>query len=229
MAFLRSALFTLLFYVGSAPIVIIGSLLMLVWKPAVRGTGKVWSGWFRLLATHVLGIRIVVRGEVPNRPVIVAAKHQSAFETMLVLDLFDFPAVVLKAELMRVPFWGAIAHRHGAIPVEREAGAAALRKMLRAAEAGIAANRPVFIFPEGSRVPVGEAPPLKPGVAGLYKMLKLPVIPLALDSGRLWPRRSFVKRPGTITLSFGEEIPAGLPRAEAEARIHAAINRDPAA
>ena len=76
---------------------------------------------------------------------------------------------------------------------------------------------------------VGETPPLKPGVAGLYKMLKLPVVPMMIDSGRLWPRNSFVKHPGTITMAFGDEIPAGLPRAEAEARIHAAINSDPTA
>ncbi|MCA3254348.1 MAG: 1-acyl-sn-glycerol-3-phosphate acyltransferase [Alphaproteobacteria bacterium] len=229
MAFLRSTLFALLFYLGSVPIVGIGALLTLVWRPAARLTGRIWSGWFRLLATHVVGIRIVVRGEIPNRPVIVAAKHESAFETMLVLSLFDHPAVVLKAELMRIPAWGAIARRHGAIPVDREASTAAMRTMLRAAEAGIAEGRPVFIFPEGSRIPVGEQPPLKPGVAGLYKMLKRPVVPLALDTGRLWPKHGWTKYPGTVTLAFGEEIPAGLPRAEVEARIHAAINRDPTA
>lgn len=228
MAFVRSLLFTLLFYVGSVPIVVLGALLGTLWRPAVRGTGRVWAGYFHLLSRRVLGIRLVVTGVVPDRPVIVAAKHQSAYETLVMLWLFDFPAVVLKAELMRIPFWGWLARRHGAIPVERDGSTKAMRSMLRTAEAAIAAGRPVLIFPEGSRVAVGTAPSLKPGVAGLYKMLKLPVVPLALDSGRLWPRRSFVKHPGTIRFAFGEEIPAGLPRAEAEARIHAAINKPPA-
>jgi 1-acyl-sn-glycerol-3-phosphate acyltransferase len=223
-ALLRSLLFTLLFYGGSAIIVPLGALLGTVWSPAIRGTGKLWSIWFWMLLP-VLGIRVVVRGQVPQHAVIVAAKHQSAFETIATLYLWDNPAVVLKAELMRIPFWGYIARRHGAIPVEREASTKAMRTMMRAAERAIAADRPIVIFPEGSRMPVGEAPPLKPGVAGLYKMLKLPIVPLALDSGKVWPRRSFVKRPGTITLDFGAEIPAGLDRKEVEARLHAAINR----
>jgi 1-acyl-sn-glycerol-3-phosphate acyltransferase len=82
----------------------------------------------------------------------------------------------------------------------------------------------VLIFPEGTRVAPGEQPPLQPGFAGLYKQLGLPVVPVALDSGRLWPRNSFVKRPGIVTVRFGEPIPPGLPRAEIEAKVHAAIN-----
>lgn len=227
MAFVRSLLFAFFFYLGSVPIVVIGAAIGVFWKPAIRGTGRVWARFFLLVSRLVLGIRLVVKGEVPNRPVIVAAKHQSAYETLVLLALFDFPAVVLKAELMRIPFWGWIARKHGAIPVERDGSAKALRTMLRSADTAVAEGRPIVIFPEGSRVAVGTAPPLKPGVAGLYKMLKLPVVPMALDSGRLWPRRSFVKYPGTVTFAFGEEIPAGLPRAEAEARIHEAINRTP--
>lgn len=228
MAVLRSVLFTVLFYLGSAPIVILGAIASLVFPGAIKGTARMWSGYFRTLLP-VLGIRVVVKGEVPQHAVIVASKHQSAFETIATLYLWRDPAVVLKAELMRIPFWGYIARRHGAIPVERDASTKAMRTMMRAAEDAIAADRPIVIFPEGSRMAPGEAPPLKPGVAGLYKLLKLPVVPLALDSGRLWPRRSFVKRSGTITLSFGEPIPAGLDRRDFEARLHAAINRDPTA
>ena len=120
--------------------------------------------------------------------------------------------------------------RYGAIPVDRAGGAAALRRMMRAAEAAIAEGRPIVIFPEGTRVPPGERPPLQPGFAGLYRALRLPVVPVALDSGRLWPRRRFVKRPGIVTMRFGEPIPPGLPRAEIEAAVHAAINAlEPAA
>ena len=224
MAVLRSTLFSILFYLGSAVIVPLGAVLSLIWEPAIAGTARLWARWFWFLLP-VLGIRVVVRGEIPQHAVIIASKHQSAFETIATLYLWEHPAVVLKAELMRIPFWGYLARRHGSIPVERDASTKAMRTMMRAAEVAIARDRPIIIFPEGSRVPVGTAPPLKPGVAGLYKMLKLPVVPLALDSGKLWPRGAFVKRPGTITLDFGETIPAGLDRKEAEARIHAAINK----
>ena len=224
MAFIRSTLFALLFYLGSLVIVPIGAILSLFWEPAIHGTARLWARYFWMLLP-VLGIRVVVRGQVPQHAVIIAAKHQSAFETIATLYLWNSPAVVLKAELMRIPFWGYLARRHGSIPVEREASTKAMRTMMRAAEVAIAQNRPIIIFPEGSRVPVGTETPLKPGVAGLYKMLKLPVVPVALDSGKVWPRKAFVKRPGTITIDFGEVIPAGLDRKEVEARIHAAINK----
>ena len=224
MALIRSTLFALLFYVGSAIIVPLGAILSLVWEPAIHGTARLWAHLFWWLLP-VLGIRVVVRGTIPQHAVIVASKHQSAFETIASLHLWDRPAVVLKAELMRIPFWGYLARRHGSIPVERDASTKAMRTMMRAAEVAIAENRPILIFPEGSRIAVGQAPPLKPGVSGLYKLLKLPVVPLALDSGKIWPRGAFVKRSGTITLVFGETIPPGLDRKEAEARIHAAINR----
>ncbi|MFC3711654.1 lysophospholipid acyltransferase family protein [Sphingoaurantiacus capsulatus] len=224
MNMLRSILFAILFYLGSAIIVPVGAVIGVFWAPAIRATGRWWSTWFRMLLP-VLGIRVVIRGEIPQHSVIIAAKHQSAFETIATLYLWDFPAVVLKAELMRIPFWGYVAQRHGSIPVERDASTKAMRTMMRAAEAAMAQGRPIIIFPEGSRMPVGEAPPLKPGVSGLYKMLKLPVVPIALDSGKVWPRNAFVKRPGTITIDVGETIPAGLDRKEFEARLHAAINK----
>jgi 1-acyl-sn-glycerol-3-phosphate acyltransferase len=146
------------------------------------------------------------------------------YETLEYLLLLDNPAVVVKRELADVPLWGAIARKQGVIPVDRTGSAQALRVMLRAARAAVAARRPIVIFPEGTRVAPGEQPPLRAGFAGLYRALDLPVIPVALDSARVSPRRSFVKRPGAVTFRFGDPIPPGLPRAEAEARVHAAIN-----
>jgi 1-acyl-sn-glycerol-3-phosphate acyltransferase len=165
-----------------------------------------------------------MEGDLPKGPVLVAAKHQSMFETIEMLLLLDEPAVVLKRELADLPGWGFVARRYGVIPVDRDGGAAALRRMLKAARDALAQGRPIVIFPEGTRVYPGEHPPLQPGFAGLYSALKLPVIPVALDSGRLWPRRGFVKRAGTVTFRFGEPIPAGLRRQEIEQRVHAAIN-----
>jgi 1-acyl-sn-glycerol-3-phosphate acyltransferase len=183
-----------------------------------------WARWHRLCARWLVGVRTQIVGTLPAEPVIVASKHQSMFETVEFLILLERPAVVLKRELADLPGWGRVARRYGVIPVDRDGGAVALRRMLKAAREAVAAGRPVMIFPEGTRVLPGEQPELQPGFAGLYKMLALPVVPIALDSGRVWPRRSFVKFPGRVTMKVGETIPPGLPRKEIEARVHAAIN-----
>jgi 1-acyl-sn-glycerol-3-phosphate acyltransferase len=130
----------------------------------------------------------------------------------------------MKRELSDIPLWGWVARRYGIIPVDREGGAGALRRMMRAAEGAIAEGRPLIIFPEGTRVAPGEQPPLQPGFAGLYRALKLPVVPLAVDSGRLWPRGKFLKRPGIVTFRFAPPIAPGLKREEIESRVHEAIN-----
>ena len=127
-------------------------------------------------------------------------------------------------ELVVMVGWGYAARANGVIPVDREAGAAAMRRMIAAARAAKTSNRPVVLFPEGTRVPHGERPALRAGLAGLYKVLDLPVIPIALDSGKVWPRGGLIRKPGVVTMKVGETIPAGLPREEIEARVHAAIN-----
>jgi 1-acyl-sn-glycerol-3-phosphate acyltransferase len=146
------------------------------------------------------------------------------FETIEMLLILDHPTVVMKRQLTDIPGWGWVARRYGVIPVDREGGAAALRRMLRAAQASIAQGRPIMIFPEGTRVLPGEKPPLQPGFAGLYKSLGVPVVPIALDSGRIWPRGRFVKRPGVVTMRVGAQIPPGLKRDAVEAEVHRAIN-----
>ena len=151
-------------------------------------------------------------------------KHESMLEAIEILRLIDRPATVFKAVLIRIPVWGWVARRHGVIPISREAGSAALRMMLKAAREAAAADRPIVIFPEGTRVAPGERPELRPGVAGLYKSLALPVYPVALNTGRLWPKGKFLRYPGVVTVKVGEPIPAGLPREEIETRIHTAIN-----
>jgi 1-acyl-sn-glycerol-3-phosphate acyltransferase len=167
-----------------------------------------------------------VRGRIPNESVIVASKHTSAYETILTLYLFHHPAVVMKAELRGIPIWGRLSARHGSIFVARDKAGAALKSMIRQARARSAEGRPVFIFPEGTRVPHGSSPPLKAGLYGVYAGLNVPIVPVAHDAGRLWTR-GFVKRPGIVTLCFQPEIPPRLPREEMEARVHEAINRDP--
>lgn len=224
MSLLRSLIYTPIFYLGSAVIVIMAVLLLpLGQKVAVR-TALVWARFHYWCARALLGIESCVEGRFATVPTLYACKHESMFETAEMLRLFVDPAIVFKRELLRIPGWGWVAERHGVIPIDREAGAGAVRALLTAAKRVRAEGRNVVIFPEGTRVPHGQQPPLKAGFAGLYKALGLPVVPIAMDSGRLWPRRVFVKRPGTVTFRLGEPIPPGLPREEIEARVHAAIN-----
>lgn len=224
MIWLRSLLYAAIFYPGSA-IYVIGAMLAIpAGQPAVIFAARSWGLFHHFCIVTLLGQRIRVEGVMPEEPVLYVFKHESMFETIELLCLFRRPAVVAKAELIRIPLWGRLAVAHGVIPVERQAGATALRAMMKAAKAALTAGRPICLFPEGTRVSHGQKPPLRSGFAGLYKMLKVPVVPVALDSGRLSPRKSFLKRPGVITFRVGELIPAGLPREEAEARVHAAIN-----
>ncbi len=226
MAFLRNLLFTIVFLPGAVLITLsIAIVSPFSAKAIVWGSHK-WSVWFVWCARVFHGIRLVIRGDIPQSGAIVALKHQSAFETFLTLFLFDWPAVVMKAELRKIPVWGYVSWRHGSIFVERDKGGAALKSMLRQARLRVAEGRPIVMFPEGTRVPVGESPELKAGLYAVYAALKLPVVPVALDSGKVWSRTS-LRQPGTVTLAFQPEVPTGLPREDFEARVHAAINADP--
>ena len=226
MAYLRTLLFSLIFLGGSVPLILMIALASPISQEMVRRGSQIWAGWFVCCARVLLGIRLQVRGRIPQQGVIVASKHQSAYEAILTLYLFHHPGVVMKAELQKIPVWGYLARRHGSIFVERGKAGSALKSMLRQARARAAEGRPVFIFPEGTRVPVGEAPPLKAGLYGVYAGLRVPVVPIAHNAGLSWTK-GFAKRPGVLTLSFLPEIPPLLPRDELEARVHAAINADP--
>lgn len=224
MTLLRSLLFMVVFYISSA-LYVLGAMLMLpVGRPAVIAAARGWGRFHHVCIRLLLRQKVKLEGDFPEGPYLYAFKHESMFETIELVRMFPRPAIVAKVELTRIPLWGRLAVAHGVIPVERTAGASALRAMRKAAREALADGRPICLFPEGTRVPHGEKPPLRSGFAGLYKMLGIPVIPVAVDSGRLSPRNSFLKRPGTITFRAGEIIPPGLPREEAEARVHAAIN-----
>lgn len=220
----RSLLFALFFYPGTVIAVLAAIPAALIGHRGVIEVTRAWTRYFGWCAAILLGIRAKVEGPVPKVPVLVAAKHQSMFETLALVVLLDAPAAIMKRELGEIPFWGWVAKRYGVIPVDRAGGAAALRQMARQAQAAVAEGRSIVIFPEGTRVLPGERPPLQPGFAGLYRALGLPVVPVALDTGRFWLRRRFAKRPGTATFRFGEPIPPGLSRHEIEARVHEAIN-----
>lgn len=219
---LRSLAFYVLFYGGSAVLVAASVVAVAAQRRWLRSIVARWGHWHLWCVRHLLGIEVVREGELPQGPVLIAIKHESFFEAIDTPRLFAYPAVFAKQELFRIPGWGYSAIVYGLVPVERDQGARALRLMITSAKERVAAGRPLVIFPEGTRVPHGAQPPLQAGFAGLYKLLGLPVVPIAVDSGRLY--HHMLKRPGRITYKVGESIPAGLPRAEIEARVHAAIN-----
>ncbi|MCY7272083.1 MAG: 1-acyl-sn-glycerol-3-phosphate acyltransferase [Sphingomonas bacterium] len=220
---LRSFLFAMMFYPGTLYYVLSVILVSPFGSRPVQRQVHAWSAYHYWLVRKVLRIRFEWDGEIPDGSYLIAVKHQAMVEAVDTLRFARTPVVVMKRELTVIPLFGWVTLRYGAIAVDRAAGAKALRDMMVAAKGAIAGGRPVLIFPEGTRVAPGDSPPLQPGFAGLYRALGLPVVPIAHDSGRLWPQHG-PKQSGTIHFKVGEVIPPGLKRAEVEARVHAAIN-----
>lgn len=223
MALIRSLLFALLFYPGTLVYVLGVILFSPLGDRPVQAIVHGWSDYHHLLVRYVLGIRMTIDGRIPDGAFLIAFKHEAMVETIEALRIARTPVVVMKRELTTIPLFGWVTRRYGVIGVDREAGARALRVMLAEGKKAIEQQRPVVIFPEGTRVSHGERPELRPGFAGLYRALGLPVVPIAHDSGKLWGK-GLVKNPGTIHFKVGETIPAGLKRDEVEARVREAIN-----
>ena len=223
---IRSALFTAAFFVATAIMSILGAPVFLFGSQrAAIGYTQLWGRVCRWLLRVLAGVRVEIRGRehIPDRVALVAAKHQSAFETFALLPLLPFPTMVMKAELGRIPLFGIFSRVCGMILVYRRKGATALREMTAQAKVEAAKDRPVVIFPEGTRRVPGAPPAHQPGVALLYKSLGLPCVPVALNSGLFWPRRSFRKYPGTIVVAFLPPIPPGLDSKAFLARLETAI------
>jgi 1-acyl-sn-glycerol-3-phosphate acyltransferase len=223
MPFLRSLLYAAIFYPATMLWCVIGLPLSLLGREPTLAVVLRWVDFHHMLARYVLGIQTRVDGRIPSGPFLIAAKHQSMFETLEMVRVSRLPIIVMKKELSDIPLFGFLTRRYGVIPVERSAGAKALRALVEEGRRALASGRPVIIYPEGTRVRPGETPPVRSGFAALYRALALPVVPVAIDSGRLWGR-DFVHRSGMVTFRVGETIPPGLPRKEIEARVHAAIN-----
>jgi len=210
MLWLRSALFLAWF-------LFVTTILSLIFLPVLAGPrratvwlARLWSRWTFWGLRVFAGIGFEIRGAVPRGPVLVASKHMCMWDTLALYLALDEPAIVLKRELLRIPFYGWFLAKAAAIPIDRGAGARAYRKMSEAARRVLAQGRPILIFPEGTRQKPGAAPDYKPGVAGLYSLLGVDCVPVALNSGAYWT--GFLKRPGTIVLEFLEPIPPGLTR-----------------
>jgi 1-acyl-sn-glycerol-3-phosphate acyltransferase len=222
---LRSLVFNVAFYANLALFLVLGfEFFFLPRKWAIRAL-QAWAGTSLWLLRVLAGTGIEVRGRemVPAGAVLVAGKHQSLWETFAILPWLDDPAMVLKKELTYIPFYGWFIHKFRMIAVERSEGPAALRKLIARAKAEIARGRQVVIMPEGTRRAPGDPPAYKPGAAALYATLGVACVPFALNSGLFWPRRSFVRHPGTIVLEFLPAIPPGLPRREFDSRLKADI------
>jgi 1-acyl-sn-glycerol-3-phosphate acyltransferase len=228
---LRAAAFNVAFFAMTLVLAILYLPLLLAPPLIMMAAARTWIRLMLWLLKALVGLDHRVEGvaNLPTTangkrvPVLIAAKHQSAWETFAFNVLLADPVFIIKRELFWVPFYGWYAKHAGMIGIDRAGGAKALKKMMTEAKAALAAQRPIIIFPEGTRIAVGAAPQYQAGVAGLYQALDVTVVPVALNSGLFWGRRAFLKRPGTIAVKFLPAIPPGLPRAEFMAHLEAAI------
>lgn len=182
--------------------------------PAIIACVRFWA--FSLFTLHrtVLGLSFEFRGSVPEGGFIVASAHQSAWDVFGFHAALRDPVYVLKKELTRIPLFGLFVRRLGMVAVDRSGSPASTRSMLRAVPAALSAGRPVIVFPGGTRSPPGVEFELLAGIGALYRFCGVPVVPVSLNTGFYWGRRSFVKKPGVMIVEFGEPIPPGLRREE---------------
>ena len=212
MVYLKSFVFNSLFYTGTGILVIIMGPVLLLPSRFARSVARFW-GYMTYLLLSIIGITQTVSGDLYlNRQVLYAVKHQSAWETIILSWLLHAPAFVLKRELLWLPIIGRFFLKTGCIPVDRSAGMRALREMRAAGQDLAGKGRSMIIFPQGTRVAPGADRPYEIGVFSLYQATGLPVVPVALNSGHVWPRNSWLKYPGRVTVEFLDPIQPGLDR-----------------
>ncbi len=227
---LRSALFNIVFALWTACIGI-ACLLLLPLKNGAFLAGKTWARGTLFFLKIICGITYEVRGleNIPLGPVIIASKHQSAWETIAFFIFFTRPVYILKRELYLVPVINFYIWAMGAVAINRKSGAKAMRKMLADSVTTLQKGNSIVIFPEGTRMVPGATPHYHSGIAGVYQRAGVSVIPVALNSGLCWPKNSFLKEPGEIIIEILPEIPPGLEQGEfmrvLEERIEGASRR----
>lgn len=212
---LRASLFNVLFYGLTVILAVLYLPLLLLPGGVMRLFARFWARLTLWLAHYVCGIRMVVEGQEHNlkAPAIFAAKHQSAFETIALTALLDKPAFVLKKELLYIPLFGLYLAKVGCVPIDRKAGASAIKQMVKAAKDKLEKGHSIVIFAEGTRTsPDNENPVYHPGVAALYSQLGVPLVPVALNSGLCWGRKAVWKKPGIITIRFLQHFGQGIGR-----------------
>jgi 1-acyl-sn-glycerol-3-phosphate acyltransferase len=221
----RSIAFNLLFYLNTLFYLIVALPTFFMPYRAIIAVARAWGRANLVLLRIVAGIDVEVRGrdKIPKGPIIVAAKHQSAWETFALLPLFDNPVFILKRELQWIPIFGWLTIRARMVPVDRGGGSPALNAMTERARIELADNRQLIIFPEGTRRPAGAEPRYKFGVAHLYAAAGVPCVPVALNSGLFWPRRSIRRLPGTVVLEILDPILPGLDKDAFSKRLQSDI------
>lgn len=214
MRYLRSLIFAFAFTATTVVMSLVVVPALVLPYRLVLSCKQIWLKVVLWQIRLVVGIDFEERGleNIPAGPVIFAAKHQSAWDTLGPSYLHPEMVYVLKQELTWIPVWGWYLIRVGMIPIDRGKGTTALKHLVARAGEAVAKGRSVMIFPQGTRTAPGVERPYLPGVAALYAGLNVPVVPVALNSGLFWPRRKLVKRPGTITLEYLEPIWPGLDR-----------------
>jgi 1-acyl-sn-glycerol-3-phosphate acyltransferase len=210
--FVRSVLFNILFYLNLTAYLFAALPTLLLPRAAILAMVRSWARTNLWLLRAVCGINAEFRGleRIPQGPLLVASKHQSTWETFALVLLFTDPAFILKRELMWLPLFGWFAWKAEMIPVDRGARSQALAAIAARSQVELARNRQIVIFPEGTRRPPGAEPAYKFGVVHLYAQTGVSCLPVALNSGLLWPRRTFYRHPGTIVVECLAPIAPGL-------------------
>jgi 1-acyl-sn-glycerol-3-phosphate acyltransferase len=209
---IRSIAFNVVFYVNLVVLMVLALPSLVMPYRAILEMAKIWGRTSLKLLRWICGLKAEFRGleNIPPGPLIVAAKHQSMWETFVLVSLFDDPTFIIKRELMWIPIFGWYTWKGRMIPVKRGARSQALTEMAALARTEIRRGRQLIIFPEGTRRPPGAEPRYKFGVAHLYAEIGVPCVPVALNSGLYWPRRSFLRWPGTVKVEFLPPIAPGL-------------------
>jgi 1-acyl-sn-glycerol-3-phosphate acyltransferase len=222
---IRSVLFNVLFYLNMVVLMCLALPTLVLPRWGILGVVRFWARSNNWLLRIICGITVELRGleRIPSGPLLIAAKHQSLWETFALVPLFADPAFILKRELMWLPLFGWLARKAQMIPVDRGARSQALAAIAASAKIELARNRQIVIFPEGTRRPPGAEPSYKYGVVHLYAESGVPCLPIALNSGVFWPRRSIRRYPGTIVVEFLDPIAPGLDRKVFSARLQEVI------
>jgi 1-acyl-sn-glycerol-3-phosphate acyltransferase len=218
MIFLRSLLFNAIFFLVFGLLLLLGQPLLLPYFDE-RAVYRFWywaSKIVDLMARKIAGISYSIENaeNILNTPAIYAMRHESTWETLVLINIFQKPVFVLKKELWDVPLFGGLSKKSNAIAVDRDNGVHALISAVKNVQEAIANEHPVIIFPEGTRIATGEHVEIKRGIWLFYKKANCPVVPVVHDSGKCWPRRGFLKKPGMVTLKFLDAIAPGLSQDE---------------
>jgi len=223
--FFRSIIFYLLLYMWTLTLGVLALPYLLLPSSYVRSLANLWISGILELLKLTCGITYEIKNieNIPDRAVIVASKHQSAFETLLLFRLVKNSIFIHKRELFLIPIFGLYLKKSNMISINRNEGAKAIRKMLNEVKQNILNGYSIIIFPEGTRKKPGDPPDYKTGIAGIYKESEAEVLPVAVNSGNYWPKHTFIKKPGNIIIKFLKPIPSKLEKSEFLKKIESVI------